>query len=263
LTDILLDYPAPQVARITFNRPEVLNAFRLQMFQDLADLLTSAAQDPAIRVLLLTGSGRAFSAGIDLAEQSALFADGAQAVQAAAGLHTMQALTRQMLALPKPLVAALNGTAVGVGAELALACDIRIGADGASLAFAETKRALFQTNGVLYLLPRLVGHGWAQDLLLTGRTLTAAEAGRIGLITALFPDHTFAEQAIRYAAALAANAPISMRLAKEALQQTWESDLAAMLQLETEGMLHCLQTADFQEGVRAFLEKRAPTYRGA
>lgn len=248
-------------ALITFNRPAVLNAFTLAMFDDLLAQIDTAAADEAVRVLVLTGSGRAFSAGIDLAEQARLL-DNLSIGAARRHLAQMQVVTQRLAALPKPVIAAINGVAVGVGAELAIASDIRLAAEQAYFQFAEVQRGLFETNGVMYLLPRLVGYGRALEWLLTGDRIPAPAALAAGLVTHVQPTEQLLPFALVMAERLAANAPISLRLVKQVMARTYDVDREAVMQLEVDGMLECLASDDLQEGLRAFAEKRAPVYRG-
>lgn len=259
--DVLLHERRGATALITFNRPAVLNAFTLAMFDDLLATLNAVAADDTIRVLVLTGAGRAFSAGIDLTEQARLL--GNLSIGAARRhLAQMQAVTEQLLALPKPVIAAINGVAVGVGAELAIASDIRLATEQTYFQFAEVQRGLFETNGVMYLLPRLVGHGRAMEWLLTGDKIPAQAALAAGLVTHLQPAEQLLPFALALAERLAANAPISLRLVKRVMARTYDVDRTAVMQLEVDGMLECLASDDLQEGLRAFAEKRAPVYCG-
>ena len=261
MTDILYE-TQDQIAIITFNRPDVLNVFRRSMFQTLLDLFEKIEKDDSIRVILLTGAGRAFSAGIDLDEVSHLF-DGTMTMeQARAELNEMQELTRRMVNLPKPIISAINGVAVGVGAEVAIASDIRIASQMASFEFAEVKRGLFETNGVMHRLPRLIGMGRAAQVMLTGERISARSALDMGLITRVLPTEMLMREALEIARSLAANAPISMRLVKQVLHKSYDLDLESVMQLETEGTLECIASEDLKEGVTAFLEKRAPIYKG-
>ena len=261
MTDILYE-TQDQIAVITFNRPEVLNVFRRSMFQTLLDLFEKIEKDDSIRVILLTGAGRAFSAGIDLDEVSHLF-DGTMTMeQARAELNEMQELTRRMVNMPKPIISAINGVAVGVGAEVAIASDIRIASQMASFEFAEVKRGLFETNGVMHRLPRLIGMGRAAQVMLTGERISARSALDMGLITRVLPTEMLMREALEIARSLAANAPISMRLVKQVLHKSYDLDLESVMQLETEGTLECIASEDLKEGVTAFLEKRAPIYKG-
>jgi enoyl-CoA hydratase/carnithine racemase len=261
MTDILYE-TQDQIAVITFNRPAVLNVFRRAMFQQLLSLLDDVAKDDSIRVVLMTGAGRAFSAGIDLDEISHLFDGSMTMEQARAELSEMQELTRRMVNLPKPIVAAINGVAIGAGAEVAIASDIRIASENAYFQFAEVKRGLFETNGVMHRLPRLIGMGRAAQVMLTGEKISAQSAREMGLLGQVVPPETLMDDALEVARTLAANAPISTRLIKRVLQKSYDLDLEAVMQLETEGTLECLTSEDLQEGVRAFQEKRAPNYKG-
>ncbi len=261
MTDILYE-TQDQIAIITFNRPEVLNVFRRSMFQTLLDLFEKIEKDDSIRVILLMGAGRAFSAGIDLDEVSHLF-DGTMTMeQARAELNEMQELTRRMVNLPKPIISAINGVAVGVGAEVAIASDIRIASQMASFEFAEVKRGLFETNGVMHRLPRLIGMGRAAQVMLTGERISAQSAMDMGLVTRVLPTEMLMREAQEIARSLAANAPISMRLVKQVLHKSYDLDLESVMQLETEGTLECIASEDLKEGVTAFLEKRVPIYKG-
>lgn len=261
MTDILFEIK-DQVAVITFNRPEVLNVFRRAMFQRMLELCDTIANDNNVRAVLLTGAGRAFSAGIDLDEVSRLF-DGSMTMdEARAELNEMQELTRRMVNLPKPIVAAINGIAIGAGAEIAIASDIRMASQTASFAFAEVQRGIFETNGVMHRLPRLIGMGRATQVLLTGEKISAQSALEMGLVTKVVPSEILFQEAMETARMLVANAPISVRLVKQVLQQSYDLDLESVMRLETEGTLECLASEDLQEGVRAFMEKRAPIYKG-
>ncbi|MCU0514817.1 MAG: enoyl-CoA hydratase/isomerase family protein [Anaerolineae bacterium] len=250
------------VALITLNRPAVLNAVRREMFRYLLDLFAHIRDDDSVRVVVITGNGRAFSAGIDLEQQSELTARPIDEADARARLAEMQDLTRQMRDLPKPIIAALNGLAVGVGAEIAIASDIRVAVPSAYFMFAEVRRALFETNGVMYLLPRLVGFGRALDWMLSGDKISAGDAHAAGLLTRLFPPESLLDEALALADRIAACAPIALRLVKQVGNQTYDLPLEAVMQLEVEGMMECLRSADYREGVQSFLEKRPPQYSG-
>lgn len=261
MTDILFQ-SQENIAVITFNRPDVLNIFRRSMFQKLIDLFDIIEKDDNIRVVLLTGAGRAFSAGIDLDEVSHLFNGTMTMEQARSELDEMQELTRRMVNLTKPIISAINGVAVGVGAEIAISSDIRIASQMASFEFAEVKRGLFETNGVMHRLPRLIGMGRAAQVMLTGEKVSAKSALEMGLVTRVVPSEMLMIEGMKLAHTLAANAPISIRLVKQVLNKSYDLDLESVMQLETEGTLNCLASDDLREGVRAFLEKREPMYKG-
>jgi enoyl-CoA hydratase/carnithine racemase len=248
------------VAIATLQRPERLNAFRARTFADLNAVLEDVRTDETIRVLILTGAGRAFSAGADLKEMgSGLLTSSLE--EQRANLETYQNLTRTMLALPKTIISAVNGLAVGVGVELALASDIRIASIDASFTFAEAKRGLFQTNGVMFLLPRIIGAGRAAHIMLTGESVSADRALEYGMVTRVVNPDELRIASLEIARTIAANAPISVRLIKRVLQQSLEGTLEHSLELETAGMLECLASQDLREGTTAFIEKRNPVYQ--
>jgi enoyl-CoA hydratase/carnithine racemase len=262
MTENLLFQLQGQIAIITFNRPNVLNAFQGVMFKQLLGMIDKVTQEDSIRALLLTGTGRAFSAGIDLAELSHDL-DGANVSDAQREvLDDLQEITRRLVNLQKPVISALNGLAVGAGAEIAIASDIRIASENAYFQFTEVKRGLMETNGVMYRLPRFVGMGRAAHILLTGDRLPAQSALEMGLVTKVVPLEQVLQAGMEIANTLAANAPISLRLIKQVLNQSYDLNLEQVMQLETDGMLECFASEDMLEGVRAFLEKRTPIYKG-
>jgi enoyl-CoA hydratase/carnithine racemase len=250
------------IAVATFNRPDSLNAFSNQMLRELQDLLEDVERDNNLHVLILTGKGRAFSAGRDLKDLAFLY----EAVSASGKLREevklLAKITKQLTRIPKVVIAAINGLAVGIGAEFALACDIRMASDKAFFGFPEVKRALFFTNGVMYFLPKLVGLGRAKDWLLTGEKISAQEALEAGLVAAVLPADKLMPSVFDKSNIIAANAPLSIRLTKEAFQQTNEMDLESILKLEEDSVVACHASEDFFEGARAFIEKRDPVYKG-
>ena len=250
------------IAIATFNRPAVLNAFRQATLREFISILDDVKVDNTVRVLIITGNGRAFSAGIDLKEMASSTRDDRSLKQEYDELQAIQDVTRRTVHLPKIIIAAVNGIAVGIGVETALASDIRIAADKATFAFTEVKRALFETNGVMYFLPRLVGLGRAMQMLLTGEIIPAQHALNAGLLTQVVAQEQLMEYAINMAYTIASNAPLSVRLVKQTMQQTYDLDLEAVLQLEVDGMMQCLRSEDLVEGFNAFLEKRSPVYKG-
>jgi enoyl-CoA hydratase/carnithine racemase len=251
------------IAVVTFNRPALLNACRARTRAELRAVFEHVRTERAVRVLILTGAGRAFSSGQDLVELGELLVTVDDATDhALQHLQELQDLTSSLLGIGKPVIAALNGVAVGLGAELALACDVRLASTAAKIGFVEAQRGLFETNGVMYLLPRIVGHGRAAELLLTGDLLDALEAERIGLVGRVVAPEALLDEAKGLARRIAANAPISVRLIKEVLRETYDRSLPEIMQLEMDGMLACLRSNDLRHGVEAFLAKRRPSYRG-
>ena len=261
LNDILYE-KKDGIAVATFNRPAVLNAFRQATLHEFISILDDAKADDTVRVLIITGNGRAFSAGIDLKEMAYPSSETLSLKQAYDELQTIQDVTRRMVHLPKIIIAAVNGIAVGIGVETALASDIRLASDKATFAFTEVKRALFETNGVMYILPRLVGQGRAMQMLLTGEMVLAQDALNAGLVTRVVAQEQLMEYAMHMAHTIAANAPLSVRLVKQTMQKTYDLDLEAVMQLEVDGMLQCFRSEDLVEGFNAFLEKRTPVYKG-
>ena len=259
---ILFESTGPHTALIRFNRPDRLNAMDRASMTDLHALVGRLALEPGLRSVVITGTGRAFSAGADLKEMDATPQREALVRDARCQLHQFQDLTRRMVESPVIFIAAMNGIAVGVGAELALASDIRIGTDATELMLSEVTRGLFETNGVMHYLPRIVGHGRAAQWLLTGERVPAPTLLAAGLITELVPADQLLGRATALAMTVAANAPISVRLIKKLLRRTWEVDLEVMLQYEVDGMMACMASEDIEEGLRAFMEKRPPVWKG-
>lgn len=259
---LVFERTGPHTGLIRLNRPERLNAVDEATFGRLHQLLGQLAADLELRAVVLTGTGRAFSAGADLKEMEGRPQGQAAVRDAHRMLERFQDTTRRMVNHPAILIAAINGIAVGVGAELALAADIRIGADTAELMFTEARRGLFQTNGVMHFLPRVVGQGRAAHWLLTGDRIKAAELLAAGFVSELVPAERLMERAAELALTIAGNAPVSVRLIKSLLRRTWEVDLEAMLQYEIDGMLRCMASEDIEEGLRAFAERRAPRWQG-
>jgi enoyl-CoA hydratase/carnithine racemase len=260
MTDPFLLQRTNGVLTVTFNRPERLNAFRRSEYLRLHALIGELEAEPAVRVVVLTGSGRGFCAGEDLKE---LERGGEEADLAITreNVLVLQDITRRIVRSSRVYVAAVNGVAAGFGAELACACDLRIAADGARFLFPEVRRGLFITNGISYILPRLVGAGWARTLLLTGDPVDADTARQIGLVTERCPDAALATRAQEVAAALASRAPTALRLTKRILAADDER-LERALETEVEYLETCLASGEYREGARAFVEKRDPRYAG-
>jgi len=234
------------------------NSLTMAMLAGLRDLATQAAEDRALRVVILTGAGdRAFCAGADLKERARM-GDGD-----VAGFHrTLRGALTALEALPQPVLAALNGAALGGGLELALACDLRVAAEGIEVGLPEVGLGIIPGGGGTARLPRLVGLGRAKELVLTGRRVGAAEALAIGLVTQVAPAAGLQEAALVLAARLARNAPISLRQAKRALDEGFDLPLERALDLENRLYQPCLPTRDRQEALRAFAEKRPPVFTG-
>lgn len=250
------------VAVLTFTREDKRNAVRRQTWIDIRAALAECAADDGVRAVVITGKGKAFSAGADLEEMGQILGGGVSFFDIRRGLLEIQDVTRMMAELPKPIIAALNGYAVGAGAEIAIASDIRIAAENATFEFAEVKVGLFETNGVTYLLPRLVGQGRAMELMLTGRRIDAREAHAIGLVSGVVKQAELLDEAMNIARGMAENAPVSMALVKRCLVRSGEIGLEDAMTYETDAMMACAMTEDAKEGATAFLERRKPKYSG-
>ena len=247
------------VGVITLNRPSVLNAFDHAMVTRLATCLDKA-RDSEMRALIITGSGRAFTSGHDLAEPPLTAETPVGEVHGY--LWEIQRLTTKILEHPAIVIAALNGAAVGMGAELSVAADLRLASDQAYLLFPEVRLALLETNGVTWLLPRAVGHARASDWLLTGRKVPAAELAAAGFVSRILAPAELMPAAMEMAREVAASAPRSIRLVKRMLHRGWSGDLNASLLAEIDGVVATAQSPDLAEGMRAFQEKRVPRYSG-
>lgn len=246
------------VATVTINRPAVLNALNAATLRELDGVMQDLAGDDGVRVAVLTGAGaRAFAAGADIAELAAMTPQAA-ASHAAFG----QGVLDRIECLGKPVVAAVNGFALGGGCELAMACAIRIAADSARFGQPEVRLGLMPGFGGTQRLPRLVGRGRALDLILRGGTIDAAEALRIGLVTRVVPAAALGSEARALAAEIASNAPLAVARAMEAVHRGLDATLAEGLAIEASLFGSTFGTADMREGTRAFLEKRAPGFTG-
>ncbi len=254
---LLLD-SRPPLAIVTLNRPKVLNALNAATFAELDEVFSRLAADPAIRAVLLTGAGgRAFAAGADIAELAAATArDGAEFSRRG------QQVFRHIEKLGKPVIACIQGFALGGGCELAMACSLRIAADDARLGQPEVKLGVIPGYGGTQRLPRLVGRGAALKLLLTGEIIAAAEALRIGLVDEVVPAAELMQRAEALALSIAAQAPLAVAQMLRVVDEGLDLPLDAGLQMEAEHFGRLCGTADKAEGTRAFLEKRSPTWKG-
>ena len=246
------------IAEIRLNRPHRLNAVTATLYAELNDALARAEADPDARVVLLTGEGRAFCVGADLKEHKA----GRTAFDRRQYLQGEQQVCKRLLLLKKPVIAAVNGFALGAGAEMAMASDFILMAESAQIGLPEISIGNFLGGGVPWLLPRLVGLAKARELVFLGERIKGDEAVRIGLANRVLPDEGFVAAAREFAARVASKAPLSMQLAKEQLNMAAERGLDAALTAELEGMTFVATTRDWQEGVDAFAEKRTPVFKG-
>jgi len=249
------------VQTITLNRPERLNAFNPEMHGLLREALARAADDEAIRAVLLTGAGRGFCAGQDLSERDVSAGSAPIDLSVTIGSY-YNPLVRRMRALPKPIVCAVNGVAAGAGANVALACDLVVAARSASFIQAFSKIGLVPDSGGTWFLPRLVGSARALGLALLGDKLPAEDAARWGLIWKVVDDEQLMDEAAALARELAAGPTRVYGLIKRALCASATSTLDAQLELERDLQREAGFTEDYREGVTAFLEKRKPHFKG-
>jgi enoyl-CoA hydratase len=259
-----IDQPHEGVTRITLDRPERLNAMNAALIAELHEALAGVAADRACRVVVLTGDGRGFCAGLDLAGYGAAPAsEGLDRVGATFATQTdLAALVPRLRALPQPVIAAVNGPAAGGGLALALACDIRLASASARFNVAFVRLGLSGCDiGVSWLLPRLIGASRAWELMLTGRIIDADEADRVGLVLRVVADDELQSAALETAGLIAANAPWGVRMTKEVMWSQLEvGSLQAGIDLENRTQVLSSMTNDMQEAVAAFLQKRPPRY---
>ena len=250
------------LAVITLDRPDVLNAFDEALTSALASAALETSGDATVRAVVITGAGRAFSAGQDLRDRAAM-------VEAGKDLHLGDELRRRyhpviqsIRAMRKPVIAAVNGVVAGAGLGIAVACDVRVAAASATFRAAWGRVGLVPDAGSAYFLPRLVGWGRAVDMILSGDPVSAEEALRIGLATRVWPDAEFAREWRAYAQSLAAGATEAFALTKEGLNASWEQDLGSFLEVEAGLQDRAGRTRDYAEGVQAFTAKRRATFEG-
>lgn len=250
------------LAVITLDRPDVLNAFDEAMTSALHVAVRDAANDRSVRAVVITGAGRAFSAGQDLRDRAAGIERGAELRLGDELRRRYHPLVTAIREMPKPVVAALSGVVAGAGLGVACACDVRVASSSAVLRAAWSRVGLVPDAGSAYFLPRIVGWGRALHLILGGEPVSADEALRIGLITRVWPDDTFAASWRTFAQRLSAGATEAIALTKRGLNAAWERDLPAFLEVEAELQDRAGRTADYAEGVRAFLAKRPARFEG-
>ena len=245
------------IAYITLNRPDKLNSFNREMALLLQETL-DACEAPEVRVVYITGAGKAFSAGQDLAEVSDPNGPGISVILA----EHYNPIVMRIKKLQKPVVAAVNGVAAGAGANIALCCDIAVATESATFIQAFSRIGLIPDSGGTHTLPRLVGWQKASALMMLGEKVTATEAERIGMIYKVFPDNSFVETAMNIAAYLSKMPTRGLAYTKQLLSMSFTTALEEQLHDENVFQQKASQTADYKEGVQAFLEKRQPLFTG-
>ena len=252
---------AEGIATITLNRPDKLNAFIGHMRRDLAEALEHAGSDRSVRVVIITGAGRAFCAGGDIAFMGELMerrdADEFERILGA-GRRVIGAIRT----MSKPVIAAVNGPAAGAGFNLALACDLRIASTNATFSQSFVKVGLHPDWGGTYFLPRLVSPNKACELFFLGDPIDAAEALRLNIVNQVVAPEELETATLQLAERLRASPPIALAAAKQAVYMSGAADLEEMLRYETEAQLRCFESDDGREGIRAFFEKRDQRFTG-
>lgn len=246
------------VCTLTLNRPEVFNSFNKVMAIALQDALDDCASNDEVRAIVITGEGKAFCAGQDLAEATD---PNGPALQSIVRDHYNPIIER-IRAIEKPVIAAVNGVAAGAGANIALACDLTIAKQSASFIQAFSKIGLIPDSGGTFFLPRIIGMQKALALMMTGDKVTAEQADAMNMIYKAVPDESFEEEVTKLAETLAKMPTRGLGLTKKAVNQSFSNDLSTQLAVEEELQTEAGQTEDFSEGVNAFLEKRKPEFIG-
>ena len=259
-TSFLYEQTDSGVATITLNRPERLNALTFEVYRELTDTFAGLKDEPDVRAVVITGAGRAFCSGGDVLDIiGKLFSRDME------GLLEFTRMTCELIAniraLPKPVIASLNGTTAGAGACIALASDIRIASEEAKIAFLFVKVGLSGADmGAAYLLPRLVGLAKATELLYTGDFISAAEAERIGLYNRVVPGDQLDMTTREFAEGLAGGPAFALAKTKEMLNREMNMNLSAALECEAQAQAICMQHPDYREAYEAFVEKRKPKF---
>ncbi|WP_060179483.1 enoyl-CoA hydratase/isomerase family protein [Streptomyces sp. IMTB 1903] len=260
--DDVLHRTENNVSWITLNRPEAMNAVTWAQRERVIALLAEASADPAVRAVVLTATGKGFCAGADLRGAPATGGDRVAGDVARMIRLGAQRLITAVLDCEKPVVAAVNGTAAGIGAHLALACDLVIAAEGARFIEVFVRRGLVPDGGGAYLLPRLVGPQKAKELMFFGDAVPAAEAERLGLVNRVVPAEELRTAAREWAERLAQGPTRALAMTKQLVNASLDGDRAAALAAEATAQEINMATADANEGVASFVERRTPTYLG-
>lgn len=246
------------VATITFNRPKALNALNAELLDELCQVLDAIARDAAVKVLVLTGAGdKAFVAGADITELATF-----NSLQAKLFSKKGHDTFNRLQALPIPVIAAVNGYALGGGCEVALACDFIYAAENATFGLPEINLGLMPGFGGTQRLPRLIGKNMAKEMIFTGKMLSAVEARQIGLVNKVCPAESLLEEVFKTAKTIAQKGRVSLRAAKEAVDRGMNVDLTSGCAMEMDGFGLCMASDDAAEGTRAFLEKRKAAFKG-
>ena len=263
MTDELLYEVTEHVGVIRFNRPERMNTITPTMLRSLSERLLEADADPDVRVVVITGNGRAWCAGLDVGAAASGEGIGGDTSNMGGGEFNLRDAPPIVLnKIDTPTIAALNGGSAGYGMDLALGCDIRIAADNAKMSAAYTARGLVPESGGTWLLPRIVGWSKAAELIFAARTLTASEALDLGLGSNVVPGDELMDVALGVAGEIATNAPLAIRAAKRMMRHAMSEDFEDHVQRQYLALLPLFASKDFGEGLASYLEKRPPEFEG-
>jgi 2-(1,2-epoxy-1,2-dihydrophenyl)acetyl-CoA isomerase len=250
------------VATITLNRPERFNSFTTNMYREFPRILDQFRRDDEVKAVILTGSGKGFCAGSDVADRLGKRLKEVDEGSRFENLQRVGEMALDITDFDKPIIGAINGAAVGAGLSLALLCDIRLASEKARFGAVWLNVGLIPDVGATYSLPRIVGREKALELMLTREIIGADEALKIGLVSKVFPHDQLIDEARKLAGSIAAGPSVAVELTKRGLQRSLENDLKTQLDFETYAQNICRQTEDHKEGIRAFAEKRKPVFIG-
>lgn len=262
MSDELLVERDGAIATLTLNRPDRLNAISVSMLNDLAEQLVACDRDSDVRVIILTGAGRGFCAGLDLQDASAGTGIGSGGGGPAVDLDLRDAPPTVLHKIDTPTICALNGGAAGYGMDLALGCDIRIAGQSGKLAAAFTKRGVLPESGGTWLLPRLVGWAKASEIIFTGRSLSADECLELGLVNRVVADDMLIKETRALADEIASNAPLAVAASKRMMRMGLSEEFDDHVHHVFLQLMPLLRSKDFKEGMQSFLEKRKPDFKG-
>ena len=255
---LVLEDRSGQTSILTLNRPEVMNSLNFPLVLAIREKVEALQWDPEVRVIIITGAGqKAFCAGADLKERATMPEE-----KVTQYILTLRNLFTFIDYMPKPFIAAVNGVALGGGTELAMACDIRIASENASMGLTETRLAIIPGGGGTQRLPRIVGRSKAKELIFTGRRVDANEALAIGLVNKVAPAQSLVDECVRMAAMICEGGPVAIAQAKYAINHGLEVDLHSGLAIESNAYWVTIPTEDRREALAAFNEKRKPAFKG-
>lgn len=255
--EYILEKVQGQTLFLTLNAPEKRNALIMEMRHELLEALDRAEQNDVVRCIVITGEGKAFSAGGDLTALKEL-----NALEGRKRLQASQPLMMKLLEIEKPIIAAVNGAAAGAGFSLTLLCDYIIASEQAFFVQSFVNVGLIPDFAAMHFLPYLVGVQKAKELMFLGERISAEEAEQIGIVNRVVPADQLESETVKIAETLAKKAPISIGMTKKIMNHHLNRDLKTLLELEAQGQGICFQTEDFKEGVTAFFEKREPQFKG-